>query len=100
MAVCRHSMAHAMSPERHHSTAPATEDLGDASGLAPGLKAFQGFSERLVLVLVSEPGDKGFEDEPPPDPVPERFEQKLVLVLASKGSPGSASVSEGPAGSA
>ncbi|KAK5614346.1 hypothetical protein CRENBAI_003181 [Crenichthys baileyi] len=59
--------------------AHATEGLGDAS--APGLKAFQGLSERLVLVLVPEPCD---EDEPSSDPVPERFKEKLVLIVASE----------------
>ncbi|KAK5611398.1 hypothetical protein CRENBAI_017161 [Crenichthys baileyi] len=43
--------------------AQATEGPGDASAL--GLKAFQGFSKRLVLVLVPEPCDEGFEDELP-----------------------------------
>ncbi|KAK5623014.1 hypothetical protein CRENBAI_021163 [Crenichthys baileyi] len=62
----------------------ATERLGDPLGPAPGLKAFQGFSERLDLVLVPEPCDEGFEDEPPPDPVPERSEEKLVLIMASE----------------
>ncbi|KAK5603426.1 hypothetical protein CRENBAI_007950 [Crenichthys baileyi] len=119
--------------------AQATEGLGDPLAPAPGLKAFQGFSERLVLVLVpepcdegfedelpsepvpkpfkdepppdsvpewseeklvlilaSEPRDEGFEEETPPDPVSERFKEQLVLVLASKGSPGSVPVSEGP----
>ncbi|KAK5623197.1 hypothetical protein CRENBAI_018005 [Crenichthys baileyi] len=49
--------------------AHATEGLGYASASAPGLKAFQGFSERLVLILVPEPCDEGFEDETPPEPV-------------------------------
>ncbi|KAK5606037.1 hypothetical protein CRENBAI_001583 [Crenichthys baileyi] len=44
--------------------AHATEGLGDASASATGLKAFQGLSERLVLVLVPEPCDEGFEDKP------------------------------------
>ncbi|KAK5602909.1 hypothetical protein CRENBAI_021563 [Crenichthys baileyi] len=64
--------------------AHVTEGLGDASASAPGLKAFQGFSERLVLVLVPEPCDEGFEDEPPSEPVPERFKERLVLILASE----------------
>ncbi|KAK5608194.1 hypothetical protein CRENBAI_002723 [Crenichthys baileyi] len=110
--------------------AHATEGLGDASTPALGLKAFQGISKRMVLVLIPEPCDEGFEDEPPPDPVPERFEkelvlvfaseprdegfeeeappdpvsegftEQLVLVLASEGPPDSASVSEGPVGDA
>ncbi|KAK5619563.1 hypothetical protein CRENBAI_013049 [Crenichthys baileyi] len=114
------------------ASAPAhsTEGVGDPFASAPGLKAFQGFSKRLVLVLVPEPCDEGFEDEPPPEPVPERFKkelilvlaseprdegfeeeatpdpvseefkEQLVLVLASEGPPGSASVSEGLPGSA
>ncbi|KAK5608039.1 hypothetical protein CRENBAI_005705 [Crenichthys baileyi] len=61
----------------------ATEGLGDLLAPAPGLKAFQGFKERLVLILTSETGDEGFEDEPPSDPVPEWSEEKLVLILAS-----------------
>ncbi|MEQ2246437.1 hypothetical protein ILYODFUR_038438, partial [Ilyodon furcidens] len=91
--------------------------------------AFQGFSERLILILVPEPCDEGFEDESPSEPVPERFEkelvlilaseprdegfeeeapldpvsegfkEQLVLVLASEGPPDSAPVSKGPAGS-
>ncbi|KAK5618161.1 hypothetical protein CRENBAI_021405 [Crenichthys baileyi] len=85
--------------------AHASEGLGDASASAPGLQAFQGFSERLVLVLVPEHCDDEFEDQPPPEPVPERFEKELVLVLASeprdkRGPPDSASVSEGPVGAA
>ncbi|KAK5602089.1 hypothetical protein CRENBAI_016726 [Crenichthys baileyi] len=66
---------------RKHSEGPA-----DASTPAPGLKVFQGFSESLVLVLVPESPDEGFEDEPPPDPVHviEGFKEQLVLVLASE----------------
>ncbi|KAK5601970.1 hypothetical protein CRENBAI_018406, partial [Crenichthys baileyi] len=114
------------------ASAPAqvSEGLGDASASAPGLKAFQGFSKRLVLVLVpepcyegfkdeklpepvpeqfkkelvlvlaSEPIDEGFEEEAPPDPVSEGFEEQLVLILTSEGPPGSASASEGLPGSA
>ncbi|KAK5616469.1 hypothetical protein CRENBAI_010646 [Crenichthys baileyi] len=48
--------------------AHATEGLGDASAPA---HAFQGLKEQLVLVLASEPCDEGFEEEAPPDPVPE-----------------------------
>ncbi|MED6243937.1 hypothetical protein ATANTOWER_030643 [Ataeniobius toweri] len=64
--------------------APAhgTEGLDDPAA-APGLKAFQGFSERLILILVPESCDEGFEDEPPSEPVPERFKERLVLILAS-----------------
>ncbi|MED6274397.1 hypothetical protein CHARACLAT_015970 [Characodon lateralis] len=49
-------------------------------------KVFQGFSESLVLVLVPESPDEGFEDEPPPDPVHviEGFKEQPVLVLASE----------------
>ncbi|KAK5622994.1 hypothetical protein CRENBAI_021585 [Crenichthys baileyi] len=73
--------------------AHATEGLGDPSAPVPGLKAFQGFSERLVLVLVPKPCDEGFEDEPPSEhvperfkdePPPERFKERLVLILASE----------------
>ncbi|KAK5609430.1 hypothetical protein CRENBAI_009586 [Crenichthys baileyi] len=74
--------------------AQATEGRRDASASASGLKAFQGLSERLVLVLVPGPCDEGFEDEPPSEPVPERFKdepppdperfkERLVLILAS-----------------
>ncbi|KAK5622854.1 hypothetical protein CRENBAI_023795 [Crenichthys baileyi] len=81
-----------------------------------------GFKERLVNVLVSEPSDEGFEDDPPSDPVPELFEDEplpdpvpegfkdesllapfpanVVSASASKGPVGSASVSEAPAVSA
>ncbi|KAK5600631.1 hypothetical protein CRENBAI_001361 [Crenichthys baileyi] len=83
------------------ASAPAhvTEGPGDASAPAPSLQAFQGFSEGLVLVLVPEPCDEGFEEEAPPDPVSEGFKEQFVLVLASEprdeGSPGTASASEG-----
>ncbi|KAK5601986.1 hypothetical protein CRENBAI_018173 [Crenichthys baileyi] len=68
-----------------HASAPAhaTEGLGDPSAPAPGLKAFQGYGGRLVLVLVPKSCDEGFEDEPPTDPVPERFKERLVLIMAS-----------------
>ncbi|KAK5624098.1 hypothetical protein CRENBAI_015014 [Crenichthys baileyi] len=56
--------------------------------------------ERFVLVLASEPRDKGFEEEAPPDPDSEGFKEQLVLVLASEGPADSASVSEGPVGAA
>ncbi|KAK5599429.1 hypothetical protein CRENBAI_021335 [Crenichthys baileyi] len=46
--------------------------------------AFRGFKERLVLILTCETGDEKFEDELPPDPVPDRSEEKLLLVLASE----------------
>ncbi|KAK5623178.1 hypothetical protein CRENBAI_018197 [Crenichthys baileyi] len=83
------------------TSAPAhtTEGLGDASASAPGLKVFQGFTERLVLVLISETQDEGFEEEPPPDPVSEGFKERLVLVLASEGPPDAASASQGPVSS-
>ncbi|KAK5604200.1 hypothetical protein CRENBAI_021316 [Crenichthys baileyi] len=99
------------------ASAPAhiTEGTADASAPASGLKVFQGFSDSLVLVLVPESPDEGFEDEPPPDPVPEdegfeeeappdpvsgEFKEQLVLVLVSKGSPDSVPVSGDPVGSA
>ncbi|KAK5611679.1 hypothetical protein CRENBAI_012804 [Crenichthys baileyi] len=87
-------------------SAPAhvTEGPADASGPAPSLEAFQGFSEKLVLILASEPCDEGFEEEAPPDPVPEGFKKQFVLVLASEprdeGLPGAASASEGSPGAA
>ncbi|KAK5601281.1 hypothetical protein CRENBAI_001768 [Crenichthys baileyi] len=58
---------------------------------ATGLKA-------LVLILASETGDEGFEEEAPPDPVTEGFKEQLVLVRASKDSPGSVPVSGGSPG--
>ncbi|KAK5606568.1 hypothetical protein CRENBAI_018563 [Crenichthys baileyi] len=58
------------------------------------------FERKLVLVLAFEPRDEGFKEEAPPDPVSEGFKEQLVLVLASEGSPDSASASEGPVGSA
>ncbi|KAK5601013.1 hypothetical protein CRENBAI_005420 [Crenichthys baileyi] len=86
----------------------ATEGLGDASASVHATESF-------VLILASEPRDKGFEEEAPPDPVsvPEWFKEQFVLVLASEprdedsqgaasaseGSPGSASASEGSPGS-
>ncbi|KAK5603621.1 hypothetical protein CRENBAI_003527 [Crenichthys baileyi] len=42
---------------------------GDASAPAPSLQAFQGFSEKLVLILASEPCDEGFEEEAPLRPL-------------------------------
>ncbi|MEQ2284493.1 hypothetical protein AMECASPLE_022157 [Ameca splendens] len=63
--------------------AHAAEGLGDPLAPAPGLSAFQGFKERLVLILASETGDEGFEDELPPDPVPEWSVERLVLIMAS-----------------
>ncbi|KAK5605170.1 hypothetical protein CRENBAI_023315 [Crenichthys baileyi] len=45
---------------------------GDASASAPGLKAFQGFSERLVFVLVPEPCDEGL-----------RMSPRLIMFLSS-----------------
>ncbi|KAK5621680.1 hypothetical protein CRENBAI_022065 [Crenichthys baileyi] len=66
--------------------APAhfTEGPADASAPAPSLQAFQGFSEKLALILASEPYDEGFEEEAPPDRVSEGFKEQLVLVLASE----------------
>ncbi|KAK5617748.1 hypothetical protein CRENBAI_000698 [Crenichthys baileyi] len=59
----------------------ASQGQPDASGRVEdvktptlGPKAFQGFKERLVLVL-------RFKEELLPDPVTERFEEKLVLIL-------------------
>ncbi|KAK5610914.1 hypothetical protein CRENBAI_024687 [Crenichthys baileyi] len=68
------------------ASAPAhvTEGTADASAPASGVKVFQGFSESLVLVLVPVSPDEGFEDEPPPDPVPEGFKEQLDLILASE----------------
>ncbi|KAK5598489.1 hypothetical protein CRENBAI_009959 [Crenichthys baileyi] len=59
--------------------AHVTEGPTDAS--APSL---QGFSWKLVLVLASEPCDKGFEEEAPPVPVSGDFKGQFVLVLASE----------------
>ncbi|KAK5617154.1 hypothetical protein CRENBAI_011747 [Crenichthys baileyi] len=56
--------------------------------------------KELVLILASEPRDEGCEEEAPQDPVSEGFKEQLVLVLASEGPPDSASVSEGPVGTA
>ncbi|MED6245486.1 hypothetical protein ATANTOWER_003879 [Ataeniobius toweri] len=79
------------------AAAPASVGQPDASGRmedvqTPTLvsKAFQGLKERLIIILVTESSDEGFEDEPPPDPVPEQFKEKpvLVLVSASEGFPG------------
>ncbi|KAK5603172.1 hypothetical protein CRENBAI_014405 [Crenichthys baileyi] len=68
------------------ASAPAhvTEGPADASTPAPCLQAFQGFSEKLVLVLASEPCDEGFEEEALPDPVSEGFKEQLVFVLVSE----------------
>ncbi|MEQ2249958.1 hypothetical protein ILYODFUR_034891 [Ilyodon furcidens] len=70
------------------TSAPAhiTEGPADATAPAPGFKVFWGFSKSLVLVLVPESPDEGFEDEPPLDPVHviEGFKEQLVLVLASE----------------
>ncbi|MEQ2189825.1 hypothetical protein GOODEAATRI_029365 [Goodea atripinnis] len=64
-------------------SAHVTEGPADASASVPSV---QGFSESLVLVLVPESPDEGFEDEPSPDPVQviEGFKEQLVLVLASE----------------
>ncbi|KAK5621507.1 hypothetical protein CRENBAI_002835 [Crenichthys baileyi] len=78
--------------------ANATEGLGDPLAPAPGLKAFQGSEEKLVLILASELRDEGFEEEALPDPVSEGFKEQLVLVLASKGSLCSVPVYEGSPG--
>ncbi|KAK5614702.1 hypothetical protein CRENBAI_018654 [Crenichthys baileyi] len=68
------------------ASAPASVGQLDASGKiedvqTPTLdsKALQGIKERLVIVLVAEPSDEGFEDEALPDPV--HFKKKLALVL-------------------
>ncbi|KAK5599267.1 hypothetical protein CRENBAI_023785 [Crenichthys baileyi] len=68
------------------ASAPAhvIEGPADASAPAPSLQAFQGFSEKLVLVLASEPCDEGFEEEAPPDPVSEGLKEQLFLILASE----------------
>ncbi|KAK5622912.1 hypothetical protein CRENBAI_022517 [Crenichthys baileyi] len=68
-------------PAGASASAPVTEGPADTS--APSL---QGFSESLVLVLVPESPDEGFEDEPPPDPVhvTEGFKEQLVHILASE----------------
>ncbi|KAK5605436.1 hypothetical protein CRENBAI_013476, partial [Crenichthys baileyi] len=63
------------------ASAPAPVSEGPADALAPSLQAFQGFSEKLVLVLASEPRDEGFEEEVLPDLVPEGFKEQFVLVL-------------------
>ncbi|KAK5617231.1 hypothetical protein CRENBAI_010029 [Crenichthys baileyi] len=74
--------------------AHATEGLGDTSASVLATESF-------VLVLASEPRDKGFEEEAPSNPVPEGFKEQFFLVLVSEpraeGSPGAASVSEGSA---
>ncbi|KAK5601747.1 hypothetical protein CRENBAI_021331 [Crenichthys baileyi] len=74
------------------ASAHVTEGLGDASASVHATESF-------VLVLASDPRDEGFEEEAPPDLVPEEFKDHFVLVLASEtraeGSPGSASASEG-----
>ncbi|KAK5616713.1 hypothetical protein CRENBAI_025915 [Crenichthys baileyi] len=97
---------------KRDASAHATGGLCDASALAhvtegpadASAPSLQGFSEKLVLVLASEPCNEGFEEEEPPDPVSGDFKGQFVLVLASEprdeGSPGSASASEGPPGSA
>ncbi|KAK5599436.1 hypothetical protein CRENBAI_021342 [Crenichthys baileyi] len=59
--------------------AHVTEGPADAS--APSL---QGFIEKLVLVLASEPCDEGFEEEEPLDPVSGDFKGQFVLILASE----------------
>ncbi|KAK5602010.1 hypothetical protein CRENBAI_017761 [Crenichthys baileyi] len=64
--------------------AHATEGPANASAPAPSLQAFQGFSEKLVLVLASEPCDEGFEEEALLDPVSEGFKEQLVLILVSE----------------
>ncbi|KAK5603517.1 hypothetical protein CRENBAI_005931 [Crenichthys baileyi] len=66
------------------ASAPAHVIEGPVDASAPSLQAFQGFSEKLILVLASEPCDEGFEEEAPPDPVSEGFEEQLVHVLASE----------------
>ncbi|KAK5614011.1 hypothetical protein CRENBAI_012719 [Crenichthys baileyi] len=66
------------------ASAHVTEGSADASAPAPSLQAFQGFSEKLVLILASEPWDEVFGEEAPPDPVSEGFKEQLVLVLASE----------------
>ncbi|KAK5623984.1 hypothetical protein CRENBAI_023754 [Crenichthys baileyi] len=116
--------------EEDYETARPVSGLCNASAPAPSLQAFQGFSEKLVLILASEPCDEGFEEEAlldpvpegfeeealldpvpegfeeeaPPDPVPEGFKKQFVLVLASEprdeGSPDTASASEGSPGTA
>ncbi|KAK5604016.1 hypothetical protein CRENBAI_024414 [Crenichthys baileyi] len=76
--------------------AHATEGLGDASAPAhatEGLRWLQGSpTEGLGRRLSS--WSQGFEEEEPPDPVSEGFKEQLELVLASKGPPDAASVSE------
>ncbi|KAK5605906.1 hypothetical protein CRENBAI_004010 [Crenichthys baileyi] len=82
------------------ATAYVTEGPADASAPAPSLQAFQGFSEKLVLVLASEPIDEGFEEEALPDSVSGEFKVQLFLVPVTEGPPDSVPVSGGPAGSA
>ncbi|MEQ2223099.1 hypothetical protein ILYODFUR_033296 [Ilyodon furcidens] len=77
----------------------ATEGLDNPLAPTPGLKAFQGFKEGLVLILATDLRGEGFEEEAPPDPVSEEFKEHVILVLASMGLPGSVPVSEGPVGS-
>ncbi|MEQ2286203.1 hypothetical protein AMECASPLE_039859, partial [Ameca splendens] len=85
------------------ASAPVHVNEGPADASAP-VPSLQGFSEELVLVLTSEPCDKGFKEEAPLNPVPEGFKECFVLVLTFEprdvGSPGSASASEGSPGSA
>ncbi|KAK5622687.1 hypothetical protein CRENBAI_026100 [Crenichthys baileyi] len=114
-------------PGNASAPAPVIEGPGNASASVPGLKVFQGFTERLVLLLISETQDEVIKDEPPPDPVPEWYEKEFVLTSESgdkgfedeppldpvfafegpvgtasayEGSPGSASAYEGSPGSA
>ncbi|KAK5606303.1 hypothetical protein CRENBAI_023695 [Crenichthys baileyi] len=68
-------------PADSSAPAHATDGPADASAPTPSL---QGFSEKLTLVLASEPCDEGFEEEEPPDPVFEGFKEQFVLVLASE----------------
>ncbi|KAK5610092.1 hypothetical protein CRENBAI_011967, partial [Crenichthys baileyi] len=65
------------------ASAPAHVSEGPANALASA-PSLQGFSGKLVLVLASEPCDKGFEEEEPPDHVFEGFKEQFVLVFASE----------------
>ncbi|KAK5606613.1 hypothetical protein CRENBAI_017879 [Crenichthys baileyi] len=72
------------------ASAHATKGLGDASAPAHATEGLCNASasvhatESFVLVLASEPRDKGFEEEAPPDLVHEGFKEQHVLVLASE----------------